>query len=467
MKIYFVYLVINSPLNIAYSYGLGYISAYLKKYGYNSTIFSLKDEDDANQLLEDINENQPDVIGFSVTTPQFGYLKLLVEHIRTFSESFIVCGGIHPTFSPRQVLDLPGVNCVIRGEGEYAMKELMDALKEKTDYYSIKNCCFKVDGKYIENQIRPLIEDLDELPFPDKENIKSENNFFGRNAMRFILSRGCPYECTYCSNKALSQLYPNGNKYTRFRSVEKSIEEIKLALERSPIDFITFDDDLFSLNKKWFYAFLNEYKRNFKIPFRCNLRVGTVNEDMIKLLKEAGGNYVGVGIEHGNEQFRKEVLKRNMTNKQIIETFNWLNKYKIKHIDFIMIGMPHENRKLFLDTVRLCRKVKAGGDPSIFYPYRYTELGEECYKNNCVPDKEFYIERQEATIDFPDFPKRDIQLCKRIFPLLMKHRWLPLWVPLEIVGPISNILTSVKSINNYYKNQIFRSNKGTIHYRLN
>ena len=258
IKIYLVYLVINSPLNNVYSYGLGYISSFLKKHGYkDTTIFSVKDEDSANDLLETINENNPDVIGFSVTTPQFGYLKLIVGHLRTFSDSYVVCGGVHPTFSPGQVLDVPGVNCVVRGEGEYAMKELMDALRNKSDYYSIKNCCFKNEDKYIENPIRPLIENLDGLPFPDKDNMEATDTGFSPNGVRFIFSRGCPYECTYCSNKALSQLYPNSKKYTRFRSVEKSIEEIKLAVERRPIGFITFDDDLFSLNKKWYYDFLN------------------------------------------------------------------------------------------------------------------------------------------------------------------------------------------------------------------
>lgn len=455
MKIFLVYLVIDSPLNNVYSYGLGYISSVLKQAGYESTIFSIQDENGANELLEQINDNKPDIIGFSITTAQFGYLKLIVENIKTFSDSFIVCGGPHPTFAARKVLDVPGVDCVIRGEGEYAMKELVTALNTKQDYFSIENCCFKIGDKYIENPIRPLIENLDELPFPDKDTMEANDTAFGPNGMRFIFSRGCPYECTYCSNKALSQIYPNGKKYSRFRSVEKSIEEIKLAVQRRTIDFITFDDDLFSLNKKWFYEFLSEYKNNFKIPFRCNLRVGTVNEDMIKLLKEAGAKYVGVGIEHGNEQFRKTVLKRNMSNEQIIETFKWLDKYKISHIDFIMVGLPHENRKLFLDTVRLCRKVKAGGSPSIFYPYQYTELGEECYKNNWVPEKEFYFERQEAIIDFPEFSKQDIQLCKYVFPLLMKHRVIPLWFPLEIVGPISNIIQSMKSIRQYYWNYFF------------
>lgn len=463
MKIYLVYLVINSPLSYAYNHGVGYISAFLKKNGYeDTTIFSVKNEEDANDLLEKINEENPDIVGFSVTTPQFGYLKLIVEHLHTFSDSYVVCGGVHPTFSPRQVLDIPGVNCVIRGEGEYAMKELVDALKNKENHLSIKNCCFKIKDKYIENPIRPLIENLDELPFPDKDNVIAVDRTYGHNGMRFIFSRGCPYECTYCSNKALSQLYPNSNKYTRFRSVKKSIEEIKLAVEKYKIDFITFDDDLFSLNKKWYYDFLKEYKLHFKIPFRCNLRVGTVDEEMIKLLKEAGASNVGVGIEHGNEKFRKEVLKRNMSNEQIIKTFKWLDKYKISHFDFVMVGMPHENRKLFLDTVRLCRKVKANSYPAIFYPYKYTELGKECIKNNWVTEKEFYVERQEALIDLPEFSKQDIQLCQRTYPVLMRYRWLPLWIPLEIVQPIDSIISSVKIINRYYIHKVFKRRKKLI-----
>jgi radical SAM superfamily enzyme YgiQ (UPF0313 family) len=461
MKIYLVYLVINSPQNNIYSYGIGYISAFLKHSGFDSKIFSVQNEDMVNELLEDIYENQPDVIGFSVTTPQFGYLKLIVEKIRTFSNSFIVCGGPHPTFAARQVLDVAGVNCVVRAEGEYAMRELVTALEKNQDYHSIRNCCFKSADRYIENPIRPLIEDLDELPFPDKDNIEATDNTFGPNGVRFIFSRGCPFECTYCSNKAISQIYPNGQKYTRFRSVKKSIEEIALAVKRRPIDFITFDDDLFSLNKKWFTDFLIEYKSRFKIPFRCNLRVGTINEEMIRLLKDAGARYVGIGLEHGNEQFRKSVLKRNMTNKQIIETFRLLDKYKISHIDFILVGLPHENRKLFLDTVRLCRKVKAVGSASIFYPYQNTELGEECLKNNWMPEKEFYFERQEATISYPEFSKEEIQLCKNVFPALLRHRNIPLWVPLEIVNPLSNIIDSLRFIRKFYWNSF----SGKMRYR--
>jgi radical SAM superfamily enzyme YgiQ (UPF0313 family) len=409
MDVLLVYPVINCSQDTAYCYGLGYISAVLKQHGHSTQLLGLKNNTDIARLYEKINIERPKVVAFSVVSSQLNYVKKIVQHIKETSDTFVVLGGIHATLQPKCILD---VNADVIIRGEYAMLELVQAIEHKIEISNIKNCCFRSNESVIINEMRPLIQDLDLLPLPDK-SLDFTN--------RFIFSRGCVFKCTYCCNKALSNVYDEA-QYFRFHSPERSIEMIHEREQTNQFSSIVFDDDTISLNKKWFYDFFALYKKHFKYSFRCNLRVGTVDEDMMKLLKECGADGIGIGIEHGNEKFRKEVLNRNITNEQIIDTFALCDKYNISHNDFIMLGFPFETKQLFFDTVNLCRKVKAKGNISIFHPYPSTDLGILCEKNKWLPDKEFFKEREEAVISYPTFSKNEIQFCHDIFDSLLHKK---------------------------------------------
>jgi radical SAM superfamily enzyme YgiQ (UPF0313 family) len=163
--------------------------------------------------------------------------------------------------------------------------------------------------------------------------------------------------------------------------------------------------------------------------------VGTIDLDMVKLLKDAGARGVAIGIEHGNENFRKDVLKRNITDQQIIATIKLCEERGIKdNYGQIMIGLPFEDKELFLDTVRLCRRLNIRYFSYIFSPYPATEFGSLCEKNNWLPVQEDYFERQEAVIDYPAFKKDDIQLCYDLFDNLAYFKFLPLRIPLVSTG---------------------------------
>lgn len=433
MKIFLTYLVLNTAQGTGYNYGLAYIAAVLLKAGYNVSYFILTDKQDILEFYEKINSEKPEIIAFSATTSQYNNLKYISKKIKEIlPKSFIVCGGVHPTLKPECIVEVPELDAIARGEGEYSLLELVKAIEDQRDYTKIRNFWFREENIIIKNEIRPLIRYLDELPFPDKSSLNYQQVIDRSEGVnRFIFSRGCPFECTYCCNRALSEIYPNKGSYFRQRSPEKAIEEIEIDSKKYKFESIVFDNDTMSLDKKWFYEFFSLYKKEFNYPFRCNLRVGTVDSDMIRLLKEAGAKNIGIGIEHGNEEFRKKVLKRRMSNKQIIDTFKLCNQYNITHSDFIMVGFPFENKKLFLDTVKLCREVSAHGSISIFYPYPNTELGKICEENNWLPDKEFYREREEALISYPNFSKEEIQLCADTFSLLMRFPFIPLNIPLK------------------------------------
>jgi len=421
-------------LKARYNYGVGYIASLLKKNGYAIDYITLENKEDILGLYKKIELKRPKIIAFSATTSQFTYLKDITKKIRGISNAFIVCGGMHPTLKPECIYEIPDLNAIVRGEGEFPMVELAKTLESKENYLKIRNFWFKKEKEIIKNELRPLIGDLDELPFPDKDPLDYQQAIDKNGGTnRFIFSRGCIFECPYCSNKALAELYKDKGTYFRIRSPEKAIDEIKLDASKYKFDKIFFDDDIISLDKKWFYQFFNLYRKQFKYPFMCNVRPGLIDSDMIKLLKKAGCGGVSIGIEHGNEEFRKTVLKRNITNKQIIDIYKLFNKYNITfNSGQIMVGLPFENKELFFSTVKLCRKLPLSYySIYIFFPYPGTEFGKLCEKNDWLPKKKYFIERTKATISYPNFTKDEIQSCHDIFPFLMRFKCIPLSMPLK------------------------------------
>jgi len=456
MRIILVYFAIDAnpkkpTIFDYYSYGLGYISSVLKTTNKVNYV-TLKTNDDILKLYREVKVAEPQLIGFSATTSQISHVKKVASNIRKISNCFIVCGGVHVTLNPECIYEIPELDAIIRGEGEISICELANALKNNDSYLSIKNLWVRHQGKIIKNRIRPLIENIDELPFPDKDTINYQkiiNNLSGKN--RFIFSRGCTYDCSYCSNKALSNLYQNNRKYFRQRSPQKAIKEIELDEKKYKFKKIIFDDDTITINKKWFFEFFNLYERKFKYPFECNLRIGTFDSKMIKVLKKAGMIQANIGIEHGNEKFREKILNRKMSNKMIINAANMLKKYKIKITMFIMVGFPYENKKLFLDTVKLARKISRNSYLSIFHPYPGTKLGKICFKKKWLPEADAFWERRQAVIDYPNFKKQEIQLCYNTFNLLTNNKFIPLFLPLELIWKSALFLKKISSIINKLK----------------
>ncbi len=451
MHILLVYLTQNWHQS-GYNYGLGYIASVLKEKGHSVNYITVANDQDTAALYERIRSNDPEITGFYVTTSQFCYAKEIIPVIKNISKSFLVCGGPHPTLQPECILEIPDLDAIVRGEGEYPMLDLVEALEHKTDYLLIKNFWFRTNKGIIRNELRPLISNLDDLPFPDKSSLDYQKEIDRhRGVIRFNMSRGCTYECTYCSNKAFSNIFEKN--YFRTLSPQKAIKEIELNAAKYNFKEIIFDDDTINLNEKWFHEFFTLYKTKFKYPFVCNMRPNIINEDAVKLLKEAGVKAIWIGIEHGNEEFRKQILKRDITDKQIIDAVKLINKYKISCFAQVIVGLPFENKKLFLDTVRLCRKLHINNKSiSIFFPYPSTELGKICKSNNWLPDKMYYNERDEAAIDFPGFSRKEIQLCSDLFPFLITFKFIPLKTPLNflnstIVSPINHLHGIFRKLN--------------------
>ena len=233
--------------------------------------------------------------------------------------------------------------------------------------------------RIITNPVRPYIEDLDSLPFPDRALVYERDPIAARSKIKhFLTGRGCPYNCTYCFNHALSEIYRGKGKRFRQRSVDHVIEEIRWVRDRYPLEFVVFVDDTFVLSNEWLAEFAEKYPRQRSaLPFFCNTRANLVTAEQVRLLKEAGCHSVSMGIETGNDRIRNELLKRRMSREQILEAARLIREGGLHFTTTNMIGLPTSTLEDDFETLALNVEARPSyAHVFIFQPYPRTELGE-------------------------------------------------------------------------------------------
>jgi len=274
------------------------------------------------------------------------------------------------------------------GESDYTFLELVNRLEKREDTTNIQGIWTKKDGLIFKNEIEPLEENLDELPFPDRELYYNKYKFLrDMPTKRFLTSRGCPYQCTFCFNHVYLQIYRGKGRWVRKRSVNNLIKEIKEVKIKYGIKTVRFSDDTFAMNKQWLKEFLIKYKKEINLPFTFLFVAGEIDEEIAKLAKQAKCSSAYFGIESGNEHIRMKILKKPVKNQAIIETARLLRKYKIKFGTYNMVGMPTETLKDAFKTIKLNAKIKVNFPTcSIIQPYPGTKLFEYCVDHNLIEE---------------------------------------------------------------------------------
>jgi radical SAM superfamily enzyme YgiQ (UPF0313 family) len=315
---------------------IGYLASFLRLYRQDKIVFYSGFFDSDDEIISGCKD--ADVIGFSCTSPQMKHALSLARRIKS-PQNYIVFGGVHPSALPQETLENEVIDAVVVGEGEEAFLEIING-----------------NRKPLVN--KPLIQNLDRLPFPDRRLVRQERNIeqaYKDNGIRIasvFSSRGCPYKCVFCASCTV------WTRKCRFRSGTNILDEFQQVVDEFQIDFIKFSDDTFTVKKNVVIEFCREKtERGIRTPWGCNVHVATLDEEMLSLMFEAGCREVWMGVESGSPRILQD-MKKGITIEKVEWAFKVTKRLGFFRRAYMLLGMPNESREDIKLTEDLIDRIK-------------------------------------------------------------------------------------------------------------
>jgi anaerobic magnesium-protoporphyrin IX monomethyl ester cyclase len=381
MKITFIYPDLSTGARGKFYAGLGSLAAVAAREGFETDLVHVAEPVSEDRFRARLLESRPGLAAISATTNMFGWAARLARWSKAaLPELPVVVGGVHATLQPEETLCEPAFDAAALGEGEWTLVEAARRIEAGQPYDDVAGLWTRTaNGSIRRNPLRPLIADLDALPFPDRDvfGFRKLVDFTKNRRATMMASRGCPYSCTYCANRALRELLSGGDRYVRFRSPENVVAEAVEIRRRYPdVTNLVFHDDILLLDKNWFGEFAERYARQVGLPFSMNGRANLIDEEGMRLARQAGCRSIALGVESGSERMRREFLGRPMSDADLERAFRLCHEAGIAPMSFNMVGTIGEGPEDVLATAKLNARLGPSGgvQVSIFYPYPGTEL---------------------------------------------------------------------------------------------
>jgi len=421
---------------------------------------------------------ESDLIGISLMTNFFDNAVQITQSLKENLSTLIVWGGIHPTIRPAECLDYADVACM--GDGEETLVELVRNIRDGQDFRNVPGICFKDKDKIVTNKLRPLIQDLDSIPFPDYDYEshytlsdgrirKIDADLLKRQIKATYLTlptRGCPYGCTYCCNNTLNKMFP---KPIRKRSVDNVIKELMAAKSRLPfIELVRFaSDSFFVYTTEEIVDFAKKYKENIGIPLQITGVTPSITRDKLSPLVDAGLISVRMGIETGAER-TKRLYKRHHSNEKVEKAVRLINEFKDKirlPAYDIILDNPWETEDDLIETLMFLSKLPIPYGLILcsltFFPG--TELYElakedgivkddlkDVYRKNFLWFKNTYLNRLFFLLD--EYAQRGDSISTKKMSLLTNRRFEETEVKLVVIYYIKD---STYLSHHSFENKIF------------
>lgn len=340
--------------------GLAYLAAVLEKDGFtNLRIIDMKAvEMNFIELEKELARLKPSILGITMATGQVTSAAKIIKIAGSINPEIIcVIGGPHPSALPEQTLEETKADVCVYGEGDLTMLELANAIVNNEEFNSIQGIVFRKKGAITRNSSRPLIQDLDSLPFPARHLLPTPREYSQSSRIALtkietaiMSSRGCPYRCAFCDKSVFGQSL-------RVRSANNVADEIEQLIKEYKVASIRFFDDLLTTIPSRVKELCEEFnRRNFKIEWICEARVNTVNPKMLKMMKQAGCREIHYGIESGNQKVL-DLQQKDITLEQVRQAVKWTNQAGIESRGYFILGLPGDTKETIKETIRFGRSL--------------------------------------------------------------------------------------------------------------
>jgi anaerobic magnesium-protoporphyrin IX monomethyl ester cyclase len=401
-------------------FGITYLSAVLKKAGHVTRLLVVTPDARLDETVGAfLLDFRPQVIALTAVASQYLYVREAAASFKRLAPSLpVILGGHHASLRPDVCIADPSIDAICISEGERALLRYVSSLETTPGGVptGIPNLWIKqMDGSIEKNPPETFNVDLDEIPFPDRE-MWEPWVLAPENRPALLISRGCPYLCTYCANHAMAGLA--GGKYTRYRSPASIVAEVQELVARYPaVTEIFLEAETFGADLKMTFPIceaLAEFNRTRDVPIQFGANFTLIkrisdNVQLLEALQRANFTWMNIGFESGSERLRNGYLQRPpYRNEDVIHFVEKARGHGIDVIFFVLMGLPTETVGDFHETIQVCRDAQPYDVfLSIFYPYPGTKLFDVAMTMGLISsDQRYGYERSRPNLELPEFPTK-------------------------------------------------------------
>lgn len=404
IKILLVTPPVNRLCEVKVNYfplGLGYLAAITNKAGYKTYIYNAELEtrrlpketnrlrianhrlfkqaldNDSHHVWREfraiLKNLMPTIVGFSCSSASVMPCLKMAKEAKKICNSTIVFGGMHPTILPEETVRLENIDYIVAGDAEKSFLKLVESIIQDESQINIPGVGRYIDKNFYFTPPTSIEQNIDIFPFPDREaliNMAKHKRFL----QAIISSRGCPFRCTFCSGRNIT------NGVVRYRSVDSVIEEIKFLKKCYGMTHISFYDDALIISKNRIVQLCQELiRQNTKISWSGFARADSFDKELLALMKASGCNFLGIGVESGSDKILTKI-KKGYTREEAISGVKLIKDSGINVAINIIIGFPFETAVDIKDSISLIRILDVPTNINTFTPYPKTELYDYCVK---------------------------------------------------------------------------------------
>lgn len=340
-----------------------------------------------SDIRRELESFYPDVVGITSVTPSIPQAYSVASIAKEVREDCkVVMGGPHVSFLPAQTLgERECIDVVVKGEGEKTFCELVEAIEKREPLETVRGITYRKGDQIVDNEPRPFIKNIDEIPFPSIDLLPMHKyQFNGVKYTAMLTSRGCPFQCSFCSSSS------HFGKYWRGRSPENVLEEMKCVHEDYGINNIEFIDDTFTLDQKRAGRICDGIiKHAWNLSWGASSRVDTLSKTLVEKMKKAGCWIIYLGIESGSQKILDAIGKR-ITVGQVKKAVKNVKEAGIKVLGSFIIGFLQDNPQTVKETIKFAKSLNLDyAQFSVLTPYPRTPIYDYASKNNLLLTKEW------------------------------------------------------------------------------